>query len=58
MTIYDLIIGFILKDFFFALFFVSLIKIIGFTLCFLLARYLFREKIESLLKGNFYFEAI
>lgn len=58
MTIYELIIGFVLKEFFFALFFVSIVKIIGFTLCFLLARYLFREKIESLLKGNLYFDAI
>jgi len=43
LTIYELIIGFLFREFWSALLFVSIVKIVGFILCFLIARHLFRE---------------
>ena len=55
IMIYEIALGFIIRDFWLALLLMSIVKIIGFTIAFLIARYCFKERLEEYLKFNVYF---
>lgn len=52
-----MVFGYIIKEFWYALFLVSIVKIVGFTIAFYLAKCFLKEKLEYLFEENVYFKS-